>query len=575
LRRLLVVIALVCSFTIFMRGTLAWALDLSAITQLPFLASAQLAVESTPYAGITFYRLEQTTPRPLLIHILEVDLTNPSISLDLLLGNHVLTSPRTLTSMVDQEQEVIAATNSDFFYISSTQSPVGLAIKEGVVLKGDHPDLLRPCLGWDQEGRGHIGYWSWEGILRLPTSNESFPIAAFNDIYLPSNGLVMYNSYWGTRVPQNIVQQAALAVSIKEDTVQEIRQNPNQITINPDTTYLLAFGPMASQLLTLIAPGSKVEIEEVFYGPAGLKLAVCGFPMLVEEGRILTDFPDWLNGPNPRTAAGLNEEGTALTLMVVDGRSQISHGMTLDELAQFSAALGLYSALNFDGGGSSTMVMRQPLGQAMVLNNLPDNVQRAIPIALALRSVPVVIDWAEIWSTITAKYSTHSLLDFTEEAITLSFAPNSIQGELLITQGPVLEDGTTALAARLDFVPEATLRRRELSLDLAEPVELPENARQLGAWVYAEIPAPYAIEATITDKEGTAHRLVLTETIDWTGWLYISAELPDAVPATTFSSLHVIIPPLKRGELTRLYFQTIMVGVDDEQRPTKRWELVP
>ena len=162
----------------------------------------------------------------------------------------------------------------------------------------------------------------------------------------------------------------------------------------------------------------------------------------------------------------------------------------------------------------------------MVLNNLPDNVQRAIPIALALRSVPVVIDWAEIWSTITAKYSTHSLLDFTEEAITLSFAPNSIQGELLITQGPVLEDGTTALAARLDFVPEATLRRRELSLDLAEPVELPENARQLGAWVYAEIPAPYAIEATITDKEGTAHRLVLTETIDWTGWLYISAELP-------------------------------------------------
>jgi len=46
-----------------------------------------------------------------------------------------------------------------------------------------------------------------------------------------------------------------------------------------------------------------------------------------------------------------------LLLFTVDGRSENSGGMTLIELANVMRELGAWQALNFDGGGSTTMVV--------------------------------------------------------------------------------------------------------------------------------------------------------------------------------------------------------------------------
>ena len=53
--------------------------------------------------------------------------------------------------------------------------------------------------------------------------------------------------------------------------------------------------------------------------------------------------------------------------MVSDGRSDESEGLSLYELAQFLQRLGVQTAYNLDGGGSSTMVflgqvVNQPVG---------------------------------------------------------------------------------------------------------------------------------------------------------------------------------------------------------------------
>jgi exopolysaccharide biosynthesis protein len=44
-------------------------------------------------------------------------------------------------------------------------------------------------------------------------------------------------------------------------------------------------------------------------------------------------------------------------LLTVDGRSENSGGMTLVELADMIRQLGAWQAMNFDGGGSTTMVI--------------------------------------------------------------------------------------------------------------------------------------------------------------------------------------------------------------------------
>lgn len=83
-------------------------------------------------------------------------------------------------------------------------------------------------------------------------------------------------------------------------------------------------------------------------------------PALVEEGEIAVDEQDEVGramADNPRTAIGILGENHYL-LVVSDGRTQESQGLTLRQLACFMQSLGAETAYNLDGGGSSTMVFR-------------------------------------------------------------------------------------------------------------------------------------------------------------------------------------------------------------------------
>lgn len=62
----------------------------------------------------------------------------------------------------------------------------------------------------------------------------------------------------------------------------------------------------------------------------------------------------------PRTMVGIDRAGTKLWLVVVDGKQLFySEGVTLKELADLAVNLGCDRALNLDGGGSSTLVVKQ------------------------------------------------------------------------------------------------------------------------------------------------------------------------------------------------------------------------
>jgi hypothetical protein len=60
---------------------------------------------------------------------------------------------------------------------------------------------------------------------------------------------------------------------------------------------------------------------------------------------------------HPRTAIGVSKDRRTVWLYVVDGRSTTSVGMTTSEVADALRALGAWDALNFDGGGSTTLVI--------------------------------------------------------------------------------------------------------------------------------------------------------------------------------------------------------------------------
>ena len=93
-------------------------------------------------------------------------------------------------------------------------------------------------------------------------------------------------------------------------------------------------------------------------------------PALVKDGQVTVSSSDEVGRAmtsNPRTAIGQISEEHYL-LVVSDGRTKESTGLSLRQLAELMQSLGAQIAYNLDGGGSSTMVF-----QGRVVNNPTTN----------------------------------------------------------------------------------------------------------------------------------------------------------------------------------------------------------
>ena len=80
-------------------------------------------------------------------------------------------------------------------------------------------------------------------------------------------------------------------------------------------------------------------------------------PSLVEDGEIVVDTNSEVGqsmASNPRTAIGIIDENHYI-IVVSDGRTSESEGLSLYQLAEVMKSYGVKTAYNLDGGGSSTL----------------------------------------------------------------------------------------------------------------------------------------------------------------------------------------------------------------------------
>lgn len=112
----------------------------------------------------------------------------------------------------------------------------------------------------------------------------------------------------------------------------------------------------AQQLLSL-STGESVHVTWSFGWP-GVLSAIGGVPLLVSNGQVVaTNCTTSFCLRNPRTGVGVTTDGKLL-LVVVDGRqAKYSVGYSLVGFARLFQQLGAVTAMNMDGGGSSTMVI--------------------------------------------------------------------------------------------------------------------------------------------------------------------------------------------------------------------------
>ena len=120
--------------------------------------------------------------------------------------------------------------------------------------------------------------------------------------------------------------------------------------------------------------------------------AVGGSVYLVKDGKSVVDSSaDYYNSRHSRTCVGITAEGKVV-LMVLDGRQEpFSAGGSAEELAQIMLDAGCVTAINLDGGGSTTFVAKQEGSDTLTVVNRPsDGYERSVSSSLMVVSTAPV-----------------------------------------------------------------------------------------------------------------------------------------------------------------------------------------
>lgn len=111
---------------------------------------------------------------------------------------------------------------------------------------------------------------------------------------------------------------------------------------------------------------------------------------ILDNGEIVPGEDNFFLARHPRTIVGLSEDSQTLFLVTIDGRQPgYSTGASLAEAAGIMLHLGATMALNVDGGGSTTMVVRDPDGASQLVNSPSGGSERVVGSNLGFRARPL------------------------------------------------------------------------------------------------------------------------------------------------------------------------------------------
>src|SRR5262245_18320972 len=270
--------------------------------------SSAAEIVDHPFLGVTHITRTETSPRPVRMHIVRIDLTIAGIRFRLTPpGGTRETVRQTTLAYLDAQQTQIAI-NSHFFlpFPSADVNAmlIGLAASDGNVFSSFEALVQSYALVTDAPA------------INIDPSNDASVVhrdAAFAD---------------GKHVVEPVVLWNALAGS-----AQIVTNGVKSIPLYIDATH-------PDGLLTPPGPANY------------------------------SNSNSWYNLINARTAIGLSRDNRTLTLFTVD-RAGGSLGLSVGEVADLLINdYGVYNALNLDGGGSTTLAMEHPVSHARSIVNV-------------------------------------------------------------------------------------------------------------------------------------------------------------------------------------------------------------
>ena len=343
------------------------------------------------------------------VHTIRIDISRDEIGVRLGKGlDHIAGLERVQSILhrydsLQSDVQPLGGINANFWQ-AGTIHPIGPTAIDGQILIGEQHRQWS-ALMMTTGKQLSLDRYSVECEIR--TRNGVLPIDRFNHRH-DSLSRVIYTPFSGNTVP--FLDTAIIALA-SQDTITDESENGNLAALIDSALFIsqengtlkVQFEYLKPTLVNTLTPCKITQIDtgvvaipanggvlsfgkgpfplffSLFVGdtfslvsriqpavPQPVLFMTSGTPRLVREGRVSVEWQEeglrklrFVNGKYARSAIGISKDGKSIILMTVEAsnRKMRRSGISLLDMAKILVDEGAYNAMNFDGGGSATMVV--------------------------------------------------------------------------------------------------------------------------------------------------------------------------------------------------------------------------
>lgn len=306
---------------------------------------------------------------------------------------------------------VVGAINGDFFHINDNDEVMNLSMQEG--------EMIKPHV-WGALGTGVLG-WTYDGklISGNPTISENMYLEVLdvdgnklNETTISSvNGTISDTGI--TLLSKDIEKNGEIKYDFTGMTVVELNYTLHRFSLdgNHNNDRLFVKGTISkiskdlgsgcvipSGCVYLVAKDDSLDhlnVEDYVrcqyhltgqwadvYNTTGYyaKILENSNSLFFESSKnnysSIVGDPAYINCKKNRTVIGMKEDGTTV-LMTIEYRKDGNYGASYYECAEYLRSVGCVDGWLLDGGGSTSMALRQPAGNFKLIAGGSDGQERS------------------------------------------------------------------------------------------------------------------------------------------------------------------------------------------------------
>lgn len=322
-------------------------------------------------SGVKHEHIKRLTTRGWLnINVLRIDMQNEFTELRGLFNQNALHERDTVSKMV-KDHGALAGVNGDYFNYSPMPSSMGGLITNNEVISSPiELAYALPSFVIDNNKIASLKYLNRHIIVKNLDKDLVIHANTLNKVADKMTSPTVLNRRWGSMSVGNKFFKDQVELVVEENMVVDIREGLEPVTI-PEAGYVVSVRGDRAEILKQFEIGDNVDL---FINTTPdldeIKFAIGGGSIILQDGVAkITNIHS--KGEHPRTGIGVNKDNTELIILTLDGRQTKAKGLSQLEFGELMKSFGAFNALNLDGGGSTTMAIKNKNKNESKVVNMP------------------------------------------------------------------------------------------------------------------------------------------------------------------------------------------------------------